>query len=212
MAGGPETVLENHLEDHEGVGDTSATNRNNLGQRGRTTTSSAAFLTRVPQSRETWGERVAVWLWLLGALFVCYLGDGHRPLHVVLKHHAHIRTFWWNSFLALISGVMVLFMYASFWLPWTGKVSPGQDYEEVAPWVSPVASGMTFIAGLCFQVAIWPVWGWLTVPLSVILGMGILMAVILIPTGRGGNVGNTGSTGSGGNPVTTRRSRRGKSQ
>ncbi|CAG9463300.1 unnamed protein product [Pedinophyceae sp. YPF-701] len=134
-------------------------------------------------TRRTLFDHLQQWAWILGAAFVLYFGDGRRPLPAVLANDPRIRQGWLSIFCFGVGANFLLFLYTAYWLRWTGKCLPGQDYEDVAPWAIPTAVVMGLVSFVAAHVAAWPVWGFLCIPMCIILYMGFFMATLLIPGG-----------------------------
>ncbi len=75
--------------------------------------------------------------------------------------------------LALISfGVsMALLLYMSFYLPYVARIQT--DPEEYSPAAVPITTLGIILCFLTSIMAFWPVWGWYTFPLIVVIATGL---------------------------------------
>ncbi|GMI95136.1 hypothetical protein like AT5G20120 [Hibiscus trionum] len=132
----------------------------------------------------TWTEILENVLWVASALFIIYFGDRHSNLIYLLWHDARIRRM--PLYLGLIGiGLNVaLFLYTSM-LSWSVR-----RFDEKWELLSIIALPFLTLLGLvsfcllCF--ALWPIWGFLTLPLLFTLFMAslVLYPHIMIETLR----------------------------
>lgn len=50
------------------------------------------------------------------------------------------------------------------------------------PFAHPLTCNAVSLASLRFPVALWPVWGWWTIPILFVLGMAMLMSMHFVPS------------------------------
>ncbi|BBN01534.1 hypothetical protein MPTK1_2g08160 [Marchantia polymorpha subsp. ruderalis] len=126
-----------------------------------------------------WRRVVENSLWLSAASYILYYGDSHSNFFTVLTSNPRIvrRPF----FVGLICvGINTLiFFYLAVWLRHVKKKD--DDWEEIAPGAIPTATILGVAAFLMFIFALWPVWGFLTIPLLVTLFMAFVIISPYLP-------------------------------
>jgi len=123
-------------------------------------------------------DRAQQVLWAAGAAFVLYFGNGDSDLASLLLHDPRVRGWARNAWAACFLANVVIYLYVA----WVLYFVRGQvvEFEEV-PWSIPVATAVGVGSMVFFCLALWPVFGILTVPIFVLLFMGMMMLMSLVP-------------------------------
>ncbi|KAL2644479.1 hypothetical protein R1flu_012066 [Riccia fluitans] len=136
-------------------------------------TKSASALSRPPGS-----DGLDNFLWLSAAAFILYYGDSHSSFFSVLTSNPRVIR---RPFLVgvLCVGVnTVIFFYLAVWLRHIKKKT--EPWEYIAPGAIPTATILGVAAFFMFMFALWPVWGFFTLPLMVTLFMAFLDIPLLL--------------------------------
>ncbi|XP_021275473.1 uncharacterized protein LOC110410201 [Herrania umbratica] len=136
-----------------------------------------------PRTR-TWTEILENVLWVGSALFIIYFGDRHSNLIYLLWHDERIRRMPLYLGLVGIGLNIVIFFYTSM-LAWSVRRFD-EKWELLSISALPIITllGLVSFCLLCF--ALWPIWGFLTLPLLFTLFMAGLVVYphIMIETFR----------------------------
>ncbi|TYJ24531.1 hypothetical protein E1A91_A08G266500v1 [Gossypium mustelinum] len=141
------------------------------------------FSPSIPRAK-TWTEVLENVLWVASALFIIYFGDRHSNLIYLLLHDERIRRM--PLYLGLVSTVfsVAIFFYMSI-LMWSVRRFD-ETWELLSINALPFLTllGLISFCLLCF--ALWPIWGFLTLPLLFTLFMAGLVVYphIMIETLR----------------------------
>ncbi|KAK8660867.1 hypothetical protein V6N13_051775 [Hibiscus sabdariffa] len=132
----------------------------------------------------TWTEILENVLWAASALFIIYFGDRHSNLIYLLWHDARIRRMPLYLGLIGIGLNVVVFFYTSM-LSWSVR-RLDEKWELLSIISLPFLTllGLISFCLLCF--ALWPIWGFLALPLLFTLFMAglVLYPHIMIETLR----------------------------
>jgi len=118
-------------------------------------------------------------LWILGALFLIYFGNGSADLVNLMFRDVRVIGWARAGWAACFLGNVGIYIYVS-WILWAVHKRE-VDYEEV-PWSLPVATVLGFGATGFFCIALWPVFHILVFPVFYVLFMGMFMALTLLPS------------------------------
>ena len=114
--------------------------------------------------------------WLLLATFVCY----HSDLIQVLQYDPRLDRVALTFAVLGLSVFWGAVLYMAVWIPLTVPV-PIADLEKWCPRVvhsAAIAGGVAIVAG---TKALWPVWGWVTLPMVSIITLATLFTPNLLP-------------------------------
>ena len=109
--------------------------------------------------------------WIAGAVFVLYKSNFFR----VIWTHDQTNHFYFGLSLLLFGGFLGMVTYATY------LFQVNQDPDVVAPNLIPAAALTTCALFFTATAAFWPIWGWYTPGILVVLAMGFLMAGTLLP-------------------------------
>ena len=76
---------------------------------------------------------------------------------------------------------MCILFYLAIYLPFIAGIE--EDWETYCPSIIPVMSVSGLATAVLTLVALWPVWGWLTPLILIVLFMGYTMVLTLMPSG-----------------------------
>ncbi|KAK8698432.1 hypothetical protein V6N13_114550 [Hibiscus sabdariffa] len=126
------------------------------------------FSPATPRAK-TWTEILENVLWVASALFIIYFGDRHSNFIYLLLHDGRIRRM--PLYLGLVGTVLnvAIFFYTST-LQWSVRRFD-EKWELLSMSALPFLTllGLVSFCLLCF--ALWPIWGFLTLPLLFTLFM-----------------------------------------
>ena len=110
--------------------------------------------------------------WICLALFVVKYSD---LIRVIRLDDRIILPLLYISFASWI-GVMFIVIYLSFFLPCCKKERV-DDYNITHPQHIQATLFLTIVSFITFIIAIWPIWGWI----SIFIAASLLMGAIMIP-------------------------------
>ncbi|XP_022106703.1 transmembrane protein 128-like [Acanthaster planci] len=113
-------------------------------------------------------------LWILGSFAVLYYTD---LIPAIKEDHRIYRT-WLYLGLILMAVHISIGSYLIIFLSWIKKNS---DWEKASPMAIPLATGTFVFGAICLNIAIWPVYGFLTPLMMFTLFMGFVVTVSLLP-------------------------------
>lgn len=134
---------------------------------------------RPPAPLPKWRRAVENTVWLAAAAFAMYYGDGHSDFFSVLISNPRImrRPFYVGLLCLAIN--TVIFLYLAVWLRHVIKTDA--SWDVIAPGAIPTATILGVGSFLMFVFALWPVWGFLTLPLLVTLFMSLVIISPYLP-------------------------------
>lgn len=124
------------------------------------------------------GDRGHQLFWLAAAIAVLYYSN----FFTVIFTHAGVNPTFFAVTLIGFGLFASMTLYAVFGLP------HDEEVEVVAPRLVPTATAVAFTTFLTAMIAFWPVWGWFTPAILLILLMGTLMSGQFMPSGSVGSV------------------------
>eukprot|EP00823_Brevimastigomonas_motovehiculus_P009082 TRINITY_DN8763_c0_g1_i1.p1 TRINITY_DN8763_c0_g1~~TRINITY_DN8763_c0_g1_i1.p1 ORF type:complete len:175 (+),score=29.00 TRINITY_DN8763_c0_g1_i1:112-636(+) len=110
--------------------------------------------------------------WIAAAVFVVYYADIWR----VIKTDSRVNRIFFNGGIFCLTEMLGIFVYAMLWIPFVDKqkVVDYQIYCPRAVYAFLIGSLASF---LCFLIALWPVWRFVTIIILTVL----YMASVFIP-------------------------------
>lgn len=118
----------------------------------------------LPKTR-TWIEVVENFLWIASALFIIYYGDRHYNFIFLLWHDDRIRRI--PLYMGMLGiGLNVLFFLYTSMLAW-GIRKSNEKWEISSVAALPFITVLGLISFCLFSYALWPIWGFFTLPLVV---------------------------------------------
>lgn len=124
------------------------------------------------------GDRGHQLFWMAAAIAVLYYSN----FFTVIFTHAGVNPVFFAVTLIGFGLFASMTLYAVFGLP------QDEEIEVVAPRLVPTATAVAFTTFLTALIAFWPVWGWYTPLIMLVLLMGMLMSGQLMPSGTPGSV------------------------
>ncbi|XP_054847778.1 transmembrane protein 128 [Eublepharis macularius] len=111
--------------------------------------------------------------WLLASIAVTYYAEFFKTVKEVIQ----IQSWWFilGSWL-LLASLSVAF-YCIIYLEWYCGID---DYDTAYPALIPITTAAFIAAAVCFNVALWPVWSFLTPLVLFTQFMGIVMLISLL--------------------------------
>ncbi|CAM6027781.1 unnamed protein product [Sphagnum balticum] len=132
-----------------------------------------------PSGPPPWQRRFENFLWIAAATFAIYYGDSEKHLFHVLFYDPRIRRIPFNLGLVCLAINAVIFAYLAVWLRHIIKTE--EKWELIAPAAIPSATLIGLTACLLFSIALWPIWGILTLPLLFTLFMAFVVISPYLP-------------------------------
>ncbi|XP_031387944.1 uncharacterized protein LOC116201021 [Punica granatum] len=126
----------------------------------------------VPRGR-TWIEIVENVLWIASALFIVYFGDRHSNLIYLLWHDGRIRRV--PFYLGMVAvGLNIVIFFCTSMLAWSARRCD-EKWELASISALPYVTLLGLVAFCLLSFALWPIWGFLTLPLLFTLFMACLV-------------------------------------
>ena len=123
-------------------------------------------------------ERTYATAWVMAAIFTIYYSN----FFLQIWENEKIATLFLAIALVTFGIFFSMTIYAAFVMP------NFDDAEVVAPRLIPTMTLIGFISYNSLMIAMWPVWGWYTIPILFIMFMGYLMAGSFMPKGKIGSI------------------------
>lgn len=124
---------------------------------------------------ETIANKMHAACWVGGAAFVMYYTD----FWLVLLADDRVNRIALDISLLCGGAFMAIGFYLIVWL---GYIKQSKyKWEVMAPRAVPTATGFGVIGVITFMVAFWPVWGLLTLPITILYLIGTLFLAHFIP-------------------------------
>ncbi|PKK30788.1 transmembrane protein 128 [Columba livia] len=111
--------------------------------------------------------------WILASIAVTYYFDFFKTI----KETIQADSWWFLSGSCLLAACLSVAFYCILYLEWYRGI---QDYDTQYPALIPITTATFIAAALCFNVALWPVWSFMTPLLLFIQFMGVVMLVSLL--------------------------------
>lgn len=113
--------------------------------------------------------------WILATIGVCYFTDFLPSI----RENEDINRIWLNLGFIFLAANILIGLYLIIVCSWIKKI---QDWEEHAPTAIPLATAFFMMGALCMNVALWPVYGFLTPVFLFTVFMGFIVSVSMIPS------------------------------
>ncbi|BFY98195.1 hypothetical protein BsWGS_01235 [Bradybaena similaris] len=114
-------------------------------------------------------------LWLGAAVAVFYFSDFIN----VMVNDLRIKSVWFWIGVASIGLHVSIAIFLVFWLTLWKKVS-SDEWETRYPSAVPVATASLVLGIICLCIGLWPVWGFLTPVILLVLLMGTVVVVAMV--------------------------------
>jgi hypothetical protein len=80
--------------------------------------------------------------------------------------------------------IVCLMVFSTFIMP---RIAGTSDIEEYNPKLIPIGAAVGFISVISLIIAIWPVWGWWSLLIFIVLWKGFFGLSVFLPPGDLGN-------------------------
>ncbi|XP_062312923.1 transmembrane protein 128 [Osmerus eperlanus] len=111
--------------------------------------------------------------WIVASVCLTYYVDFLR----VIVENKDIKSWWFNVGLVLFGVCLSLATFSIVYLEWYKGI---QHYDQVYPAIAPTTTA-SFIAASCsFNIALWPVWSFLTPIILFTQFMGVVMLISML--------------------------------
>ncbi|XP_054059626.1 transmembrane protein 128 [Rissa tridactyla] len=111
--------------------------------------------------------------WILASIAVTYYFDFFKTV----KETAQADSWWFASGSCLLAVCLSVAFYCILYLEWYCGI---EDYDAQYPALIPITTATFIAAAICFNIALWPVWSFMTPLLLFIQFMGVVMLVSLL--------------------------------
>ncbi|KAF6133362.1 transmembrane protein 128 [Phyllostomus discolor] len=110
--------------------------------------------------------------WILASIVVTYYADFFKTI----KENFHTSS-WFLVGGALLLLSLSIALFCILYLEWYRGIG---DYDAQYPALIPLTTAAFIAAGICFNIALWPVWSFFTPPLLFTQFMGVVMLISLL--------------------------------
>ncbi|XP_070255539.1 transmembrane protein 128 [Myotis yumanensis] len=110
--------------------------------------------------------------WILASIVVTYYVDFFKTI----RENFHTSSWFLSGGALLLVSVSIAF-YCILYLEWYRGI---EDYDVKYPALIPITTAAFIVAGICFNIALWPVWSFFTPLLLFTQFMGLVMFVSLL--------------------------------
>ena len=117
------------------------------------------------------------------AIYIIY----YTNLFYQLYYNPKIKRYYLYACAILFIIVIITFMYVYLYLPYIEKydeVKVEKEFDEVVPY----CTLMGVIALICLMISMWNVYGWLSIPIVLLIFWGIVMSSNIVQSGTLGNI------------------------
>ncbi|XP_009272037.1 PREDICTED: transmembrane protein 128 [Aptenodytes forsteri] len=111
--------------------------------------------------------------WILASIAVTYYFDFLKTV----KETIQADSWWFASGSCLLAASSSVAIYCILYLEWYCGI---EDYDAQYPALIPITTATFIAAAICFNIALWPVWSFMTPLLLFIQFMGVVMLVSLL--------------------------------
>uniref|UniRef100_A0A4W5NUX7 Transmembrane protein 128 n=1 Tax=Hucho hucho TaxID=62062 RepID=A0A4W5NUX7_9TELE len=111
--------------------------------------------------------------WIVASVGLTYYFDF---LHVITEN-GFIRSWWFNVGVILLGICLTLAMFCIVYLEWFKGI---QHYDHEYPAIPPITTAAFLAASCSFNIALWPVWSFLTPVLLFTQFMGVVMLISML--------------------------------
>ncbi|KAM9525259.1 transmembrane protein 128-like [Salvelinus alpinus] len=111
--------------------------------------------------------------WIVASVGLTYYFDF---LHVI-RENGDIRSWWFNVGVILLGICLALAMFCIVYLEWFKGI---QHYDHEYPAIPPITTAAFLAASCSFNIALWPVWSFLTPVLLFTQFMGVVMLISML--------------------------------
>jgi hypothetical protein len=140
------------------------------------------------------GEKIFSFLsWLETKIFalLCVLLAGfltyYSNFFKVLYEHSQIDSGYFYTSLSLYLGAIGVMIYLCFYLPYFKNIDEDK-WDSYCPNMIPLATFLGVAGMVTLVICVWDVWGWISIPLILLIKLGFVMTAHFAPGGVLGNL------------------------
>ncbi|CDQ88016.1 unnamed protein product [Oncorhynchus mykiss] len=111
--------------------------------------------------------------WIVASVGLTYYFDFLR----VITENGDIKSWWFNVGVILLGICLALAMFCIVYLEWFKGI---QHYDHEYPAIPPITTAAFLAASCSFNIALWPVWSFLTPVLLFTQFMGVVMLISML--------------------------------
>ena len=119
-------------------------------------------------------------LWVIVAAVTIYYSNF---FHHLFKN-PNINEFFFQLSMTGYTMIVCLMVFSTFIMP---RIAGTSDIEEYNPKLVPIGAAVGFISVISLIIAIWPVWGWWSLLIFIVLWKGFFGLSVFLPPGDLGN-------------------------
>jgi len=114
--------------------------------------------------------------WCIGAAFIIYYGDIWRVATIDSRPNIYFLRFG----VCELIGLTIVMLYLAIYIPCTEKIRV-IDYNKFCPRAVQTGAALGVSSYFCFLIAFWPVWGFVTPFLLIVLYVAAILFPNFIP-------------------------------
>lgn len=118
--------------------------------------------------------------WVLVAVVTVYYSNFFHHLF----RNPNINEFFFQLSMTGYTMIVCLMVFSTFIMP---RIAGTSDIEEYNPKLIPIGAAVGFISVISLIIAIWPVWGWWSLLIFIVLWKGFFGLSVFLPPGDLGN-------------------------
>ncbi|XP_077159815.1 transmembrane protein 128 [Paroedura picta] len=111
--------------------------------------------------------------WIVASVAVTYYVEFFRAVKEIIQTESG----WFMLGIWLLLGSLAVAFYCIIYLEWYRGI---EDYDTAYPALIPITTASFLAAAICFNVALWPVWSFLTPLVLFTQFMGVVMLISLL--------------------------------
>ncbi|KAM6979831.1 transmembrane protein 128 [Aplochiton taeniatus] len=111
--------------------------------------------------------------WILVSIGLTYYVDFFR----VILENDNIKSWWFNVGLSLLGICLTLASFCIVYLEWFKGI---KHYDQEYPAIAPITTAAFIAASCSFNIALWPVWSFLTPVILFTQFMGVVMLISML--------------------------------
>ncbi|KAL6475882.1 hypothetical protein MHYP_G00143810 [Metynnis hypsauchen] len=111
--------------------------------------------------------------WILASVGLTYYVDFFN----VILENGDIKSWWFNVGLVLLAASLSLAAFCIVYLEWFRGI---KHYDQEYPAIPPITTAAFIAASCSFNIALWPVWSFLTPVILFTQFMGVVMLISLL--------------------------------
>jgi hypothetical protein len=136
-------------------------------------------------NKHEWNNIFHSIIWSIAACFILYYSN----FFIVLFYDKRVRPLFLNIGILALTGLIMVISYLAFWLPFSisrntrnGENTQIIDYYTYSPRIVMMGVISCIIIYITFTIALWPIWGWVTLIILFVLSMAACLAPNFLPS------------------------------